>query len=588
MVLFREDEKRMKAQEKQEKLARRTKLGFWVRRFIKIGMVLAVIFGISLALLAKLGGDHAALKKGIEDYITQATGLQAEIGEFDHMGFFPNLKLDAGQILLRKDGESKAVVTIRVAKFSAGFFDLMFSRQRIKSLNIENLYVAPGIFGAHELVIDRMVLEEKAVDDGAALIVAGHYGEQDIAVHMEMERDRGVFKLSDSSDFKINFGEFSAQGKTERVKWGGVKLQIDTLGLPDNTLSGEVVIKKRILKNHIKADLEFGGSRFQASLKTASKYLKGDINFPVLVLEDIAVLAGIYNFMASLPAKKSDGLIDLYGLGLNFDVAVEELRGGKGSLGNVNLNVVLKSQIATALLSGDFSGGELSGTFNLDAASLPAKLKMNSALKNWDYGQVQKAMFGRENVSGTANIHMAVEAEGKTYDDLIKALKGEAVLVAGKGEMTSGAFNIWGGGLVNALLPGLDDDSETTLNCMIADFKIEDGIARPEPLFVDTARVTVIGEGDVNIFENKINLKLEPKAKDPAFLDIASAINIKGPILKPSIGVDTFSLFEKLGGLALGVVNPAFLALSMTDLGVTEEHPCYEFIGKPKEEEPKK
>lgn len=125
----------------------------------------------------------------------------------------------------------------------------------------------------------------------------------------------------------------------------------------------------------------------------------------------------------------------------------------------------------------------------------------------------------------------------------------------------------------------------TTLNCMIADFKITDAIAKPDPLFLDTKRVTVIGEGEINFLENKIDLKLEPKAKNPAFLDVATAVNVKGEIFNPKIGADTFSLFEKLGGLALGIVNPAFLAFTMTDLGITEDHPCHKFIGAPKEEE---
>ena len=54
MVLFIEDEKRMKEMERQEKLAKRTRLGTLIRRLVKIGLALGVLFCAGLMLTSDL------------------------------------------------------------------------------------------------------------------------------------------------------------------------------------------------------------------------------------------------------------------------------------------------------------------------------------------------------------------------------------------------------------------------------------------------------------------------------------------------------------------------------------------------------
>jgi hypothetical protein len=113
---------------------------------------------------------------------------------------------------------------------------------------------------------------------------------------------------------------------------------------------------------------------------------------------------------------------------------------------------------------------------------------------------------------------------------------------------------------------------------MLAAFKIEEGIAMTHTVFVDTKRVTVVGSGEIDIPEGKIDLKLTPESKETTILDVAPSVRIKGPVFKPSIGPDTVSVLGKIGGLLLGTVNPAFLTLSLTDIGASDDHPCRKFI----------
>ena len=71
---------------------------------------------------------------------------------------------------------------------------------------------------------------------------------------------------------------------------------------------------------------------------------------------------------------------------------------------------------------------------------------------------------------------------------------------------------------------------------------------------------------------------LTPKAKKTAVIDVATAVNVSGSLFDPKISPNTLSVGKKLGGLLLGAVNPALLVVSMTDFGLSKEHPCAETI----------
>ena len=137
---------------------------------------------------------------------------------------------------------------------------------------------------------------------------------------------------------------------------------------------------------------------------------------------------------------------------------------------------------------------------------------------------------------------------------------------------------------MNSMLPDLDKSSKSHLNCGIADFTIENGTAKTNALFIDTERVTLSGEGTYSIPKDYLDLQFKPKPKSIAIIDVATPVNVKGAMNSPEISASVFGLGKKLGGLALGLINPAFLAYSLTDLGLNDNHPCAEFLEDAKDE----
>ena len=146
--------------------------------------------------------------------------------------------------------------------------------------------------------------------------------------------------------------------------------------------------------------------------------------------------------------------------------------------------------------------------------------------------------------------------------------------------MESAVINNWGAGLVNALVPKKDDANELRLNCAVIDFDFDKGKGEAKTLFLDAKRTRVTGKGDIDLRDNTVDIVMKTNPKQLALLDMTPAVLVKGDLTNPSVSPSKLSLGKKIGGILLGTVNPALLAVSLSDLGISEGHPCHESINK--------
>lgn len=631
MVLFIEDEIEMKEQAKKK----RGPVRIWIGRLIKISIFLGILLFLSLTVLSNLGGQSSSLKRGFEDFASRALGYKFEIGAFNYMGFFPEARIDAGNVVISL-GEGK-VATISEMQIAVGFWKLAFQTLEFNTLRLSNVSVPAGFIGPHPLTIrflgfeldepadkvqdiegapqlvgeegndaaqDQVENQTENADSNAPhdlnprFIVDARYGEQpfhlEMAVDVEaLSRGRKRYSFPEEETFEFRFGEFKASGTYSRQR-GGFTFAFKDAGIGEDLIDGQIHpykggkyagVKGSLVSNETKMDFEVEARNFETDAK---------IHFPVLDFKDLSAPLAIYDafssYLTKSPAAENEDVaapISLPEQPFTLDLKIDELRENGVPLGHIHMPIVIKDQtLKVETVTGEIADGKLSADFVLKTKPHEGDEKdlwvlvSDGKWMHWNYALLQHAFHGFETGDAKADLSWSLNGQGHTWPELIASLKGQAGLIAGNGKLPSKALNIWGAGLFNALLPSLDPDSESDLNCVIADFKIEDGIAKPEALFLDTKRVTVIGDGEIDLSQNKLDLKLSPETKDPALFDVAPSVNVRGNILKPQVSVSTTSIIGKIGGLALGTVNPAFLLLTMTDIG-GDNHPCREFVDMP-------
>jgi uncharacterized protein involved in outer membrane biogenesis len=210
----------------------------------------------------------------------------------------------------------------------------------------------------------------------------------------------------------------------------------------------------------------------------------------------------------------------------------------------------------------------------LDGTSHPARVKYNLQANNLDYGEYLKRFEITDEITGTIDLRIDLNAEGNSLHDLMSTANGDIRLVANKGMVPKWLLEIWGSGLLRILIPTTwMEEPVTDLNCAVGSFTLADGSMRSQTLLADTKRVTVAGEVVIDWRDEKIRGLFKPQPKDAALLHVGTPIKLSGTLASPKFESAESGLVT-LGKWAIGLTYPAALIVMFGDIGATEKNPC--------------
>ena len=98
-------------------------------------------------------------------------------------------------------------------------------------------------------------------------------------------------------------------------------------------------------------------------------------------------------------------------------------------------------------------------------------------------------------------------------------------------------FELWAVNLLTSVLPQLDSEETSKVNCAVFRFDIKDGKMKSDAIFADTTKMQVGGEAKVNFKTEEAYLVMAPKAKKAEFFSLATPIQVKGTFTDYKIGV---------------------------------------------------
>jgi AsmA family protein len=149
-------------------------------------------------------------------------------------------------------------------------------------------------------------------------------------------------------------------------------------------------------------------------------------------------------------------------------------------------------------------------------------------------------------------------------------LNGKTVLVMGKGRVDNKYIDILGGDLSSSLFrllnPFRKETQYTSINCFVSGFNIKDGVASTTAFALNTDYMVVVGEGEINLKTERLNLSLKPVPKEGigtrvtgrltvSLSELTRPFKLGGTLAHPSLAVDptqTAIAFGKaIGGVML-------------------------------------
>jgi hypothetical protein len=510
-----------------------------VKLFLKITLGIIVLIALSMVVFANLGGNGEWQKSGVESLISEVTGYHAKVAQLNDVQFYPTILFDFEKLTLHKTPDTeKPLAWLGAARMEMNFWDMFSGNGKVKTLRLSGLQANADVLTPKPLTLNTLDINQ----DGTQFTGSGTMGETPFTITIPAESfpEEGTYKLAPQDTMTLSAADFTLTGNFDPEFLGGLRIRDLTLNRGENpVLQGNIVFKAD------DAGTAFELSSAHHETKFSGDYSSGNtrkLSLKVSTLdmqdfeEDSNLLSALLALEETIFPQSDEPDPPINPKPMQVHVNVENVTGNVLNLKGFSGDLTWRDQ-------------------NLD-------IQITS-------NHEEEGLYA--NITG----------QGETRQTLLSSLHGDIRLVIGESNLGTGVLNLWGGGLLNAMIPSFDQNRDFIMNCGILDFKLTEGIAETQTLFMDTDRVQVAGQGTYNFPNDQFDITMKPKPKSIAIGDLSSAVKITGPVSDVQISPSVAGLGIKLGELLLGTVNPLFLAYSLTDLGLSRNHACASYIRDP-------
>ena len=209
-----------------------------------------------------------------------------------------------------------------------------------------------------------------------------------------------------------------------------------------------------------------------------------------------------------------------------------DLAGGKLTIGKIDAGV---------------TGGKLglSGVIDSSAKNPAVVLKLTS--RGIEAGTLMHTL-GRSAIlsGGKMDTDIDVKGAGSSVRQIMAGLNGKVGMQMGSGKINNRFARIVLSDLFQLISTGSADSSN--LNCFVTKFDIAKGVATSKALALDTNGATIYGSGKINLGNEKLDMHLDPKAKQTNLVRIAIPVNVGGTLASPSVMPDPAALVKGATG----------------------------------------
>ncbi len=381
--------------------------------------------------------------------------------------------------------------------------------------------------------------------------------------------------LPRTKPFKIN-GDISRSNNVWLV-------DVKTAHIGKSDLNGKFEYDMRSDKSLLKGQIK--GSRFfLADLAPAFGSEEVDKTKRDRVFPDEPLDFATYNRMNA----EVNINIDYVDLGKAFRAPIAPL---KASL-NLNQNKLSLAKIDARTAAGSISGDIFIDAHNQKKITNPQKEKnlerimadwgINIAVKNINLEKLLKTSETRKEeakkqekpeaplayVTGLLNGEAKLKGKGNSTAQLLRSLNGDVSLYVRNGEISHLIVEAVGLDIAQALGILVKGDKNLKMECAVVDFKANDGIMKSNVALVDTPVTTIVLSGNINMGEEKLDLRMTAEPKNFSPFTLRSPLEIKGTFLKPNIHPDIAPIGARaVGAVLLGLINPLAAIIPFLDPG---------------------
>jgi uncharacterized protein involved in outer membrane biogenesis len=239
----------------------------------------------------------------------------------------------------------------------------------------------------------------------------------------------------------------------------------------------------------------------------------------------------------------------------SLSVKVERVMSGKDVLGNGDLVVRLhEGRADIGPVKVEMPGGSAVWSLTYEPTDRDVMARLKIDVDNFDYGVLGRRLKPDTDIDGRFTLHANVSSRAPRLSQILRHGSGQIDFVVWPKNLRSGVFDMWAVNVLTALLPTINPNNESKVNCAVGRFGLDNGKLSQRALVIDTSQMRVTGNTSVDFVDEKLNIRLQPQAKTAQFLSLATPIEVSGSFSKFQVGVRPGDVVETVVRLATSII----------------------------------
>lgn len=320
-----------------------------------------------------------------------------------------------------------------------------------------------------------------------------------------------------------------------------------------------------------------------ASIETSSGRPKFTADFAstILRLSDLGVRAAARDSAAetSTPLLLSNAM--LTPSAVRRGDAVVNFHARRVEVGRVALHAVSADMtidhgiLAVAPLLADVLQGKLTAHLRLDATTDLPTADVDLKIGDLQLAQIDRKGTGQPPIEGPLQVRVAIAGRGSSLHQVAASANGTVTAVLPHGAIRASLAELTGIDLRGLGLLLAKNTQETPVRCGVASFKAREGTLTAQSLVLDTDRVLIVGDGQIHLRTEAIDLTVRGHPKALRLFRLRSPVFVRGTLAHPSIDIQSHDSAAQTAETALGVVlSPLAAVLTFVDPDLAKDADC--------------
>ena len=224
------------------------------------------------------------------------------------------------------------------------------------------------------------------------------------------------------------------------------------------------------------------------------------------------------------------------------------------ALNNLVVDATLKNGgLVMKPVNARIGGGSLDGWLDLQTQGKSVAFTTALAVNQLNLGQMLKDLKVTQTLEGMLDVKLNLKSSGNFVAALMGELDGVIIAMMGKGRIQNKYVDLLGGdigsNLFRVINPGGEKEQYTDINCVVNRFDFRKGLGDCTVLACDTKRMSLTGEGTINLKTEKLDISLNPAPKEGidsgtgkvsfSLSELAQPFKLGGTLAHPSLKLDS-------------------------------------------------